>query len=115
MMAIDVVGELSVVGGGGDELRLTGSGAVVTLELPSLGVGRALARSSALGRAQRVKLITRLHAGLRLADVTLQVAVAGRPVAQLAPGSEAGLLSRLLGLGAFEIRPKGLLLVLLGR
>lgn len=115
MMAIDVLGELSVVGGSGDELRLTGRGAVVTLELPSLGVGRAMARSSSLGRTQRTKLIARLHDGLLLVDVTLQVAVAGRPVAQLAPGSKAGLLSRLLGLGKFEIRPMALLLALLGR
>jgi hypothetical protein len=103
-MPIDVLGELSVLGEGGENLRISGTGEVISVDLPSLWAGRSLARQTG-GRSQRQQLIGRLQAGLRFADLTLQVRVGGKPIARLAPHSEGTLLSRLLGLGALELSP----------
>lgn len=107
---VDVLGELSVTSEGGEKLRVEGRGDAISIALPSLWVGRSLARPTAGGRSKRKAAISRLQAGLRRADLTLQVHVAGRPIARLAPHSEATLLSRLMGLGPMELKPMGLLL-----
>ena len=112
--SVDILGELSVLGEDDEPLRIEGRGEVVSLELPSLGVGRSLARRAG-GRSKRQEVISRLQAGLRVADLTLQVHVAGRPVARLTPHSEATLLSRLLGVGAMELKPMGVLLAVFRR
>ena len=114
MGAIDVLGELSVLSDEGEQLQVGGQGNVVYVDLPNLSAGRSMA-SRVAGRAKRRELINRLHAGLRLADVTLQVQVRGRPVARLAPHSKTTWLSKLLGLGAVELKPVGLLLASLHR
>ena len=106
---VDVLGELSVAGERGEQIRVEGQGDAISVALPSLGVGRSLA-GKATGRSKRKAAVGKLHATLRRADLTLQVNVAGRPIARLAPQSEATLLSRLLGLGAMELKPIGLLL-----
>lgn len=113
-MASDVLGELLIEGPDGEPLRLTGRGQTLSLDLPTFAVGRSLAKSTP-ARARRRDLVARLHAALRHADVSLQVTLAGRPVAQLRPGSRPRPLSRLLGLGAVEVKPLGLVLALLGR
>lgn len=106
---VDVLGELSVTGEGGEQLQVEGRGDAISIALPSLWVGRSLARQTA-GRSKRQWVVIKLQAGLRRADLTLHVHVAGRPIARLAPHSKATLLSRLLGLGAVEIKPMGPLL-----
>ncbi len=106
---VDVLGELSVIGDGGVQIQVEGRGDSISVALPSLRVGRSLARQAA-GRSKRQAVITRLHAGLRRADLTLRVHVAGRPIALLAPRSKATVLSRLLGIGAVELQPVGLFL-----
>ena len=111
---VDVLGELSVSGEGGVQLQVEGRGDSISVALPSLRVGRSLARQAA-GRSRRQTLITRLQAGLRRADLTLQINLAGRPIARLAPRSKPTLLSRLLGLGAIELQPVGLLLAVFRR
>jgi len=111
---VDVLGELSVTGEGGEQLQVEGRGDTISVTLRSLWVGRSLARQAA-GRSKRQVVISRLQAGLRRADLTLQVQVAGRPVARLAPHSKATLLSRLLGLGAMELRPMGVLFAVFRR
>lgn len=114
MMPIDVLGELSLVSEGSGELRVAAQGDVISVDLPSLSAGRSLARQAA-GRAKRREAIDRLHAGLRFADLTLNVNVAGTLIAHLAPNSETTLMSRLLGVGPMELRPMGLLLALVRR
>ncbi len=111
---IDVLGELSVTGEGGEQLRLDGQGDAITVTLPNLRAGRSLAKQTA-GRLKRKELLGRLQKALRLADLTLQVHVAGTPVARLTPHSEASLLSRLLGLGAVELKPMALILAVFRR
>ncbi len=111
---VDVLGQLSVTGERGVQVEVEGRGDSISLALPSLRVARSLAREAA-GRSKRLAMITRTQAGLRRADLTLQVHVAGRPIARLAPRSKATLLSRLLGLGAIELQPVGLLLAVFRR
>ena len=111
---VDVIGELSVLGEAGEQLRVFGHGEVLSMDMPSLRTGSLLVKKTG-GRSKRRETISRLQAGLRLADLTLQLQVAGRPIASLSPHSEATLLSRLLGLGAMELRPLGLLLAIFRR
>ena len=111
---VDVLGELSLIGEGGEQLQVEGRGEAIAVTVPNLWVGRSLARQAA-GRAKRQGVINRLQAGLRRVDLTLHVHVAGRPIARLAPHSKATWLSRLLGLGAVELKPAGLLLAVLRR
>lgn len=110
---VDVIGELSVLGEAGEQLRVFGHGEVLSMDMPSLRTGSLLVKKTG-GRSKRRETISRLQAGLRLADLTLQLH-AGRPIASLSPHSEATLLSRLLGLGAMELRPLGLLLAIFRR
>ncbi len=111
---VDVLGELSVTGEGGEQLQVEGHGDAISVALPNLWVGRSLAKQAA-GRSKRQVVINRLQAGLRRVDLTLHVHVAGRPIARLAPHSKATWLSRLLGLGAVELKPAGLLLAVFRR
>ena len=114
MMPVDVLGELSVLSEGAGELRVAAKGAVISVDLPSVAAGRVLARQVA-GRMKRNEAIDRLHSGLRLADLTLEVTVAGTPIAHLAPASETTLLSRLLGVSPMKLKPMGLLRALFHR
>ncbi len=111
---VDVLGELSLTGGGGEQLQVEGRGDAIAVTLPSVWAGRSLARQAA-GRAKRQGVINILQAGLRRADLTIHVHIAGRPIARLAPYSKATWLSRLLGLGAVELKPTGLLLAVFRR
>ena len=111
---VDVLGELSITGEGGEELRVEGRGNTISVHLPSVWVGRSLARQ-AIGRAERQGAVDKLQAGLRRADLTLNVTVAETPVAYLSPSSEETLLSKLLGIGSVEIKPLGLLRAMLHR
>ena len=112
MMPVDVLGELAVLNECGGEFRVAAQGAIISVELPSLSAGRKLAGQAA-GRKTREATIQRLHKALRLGDLTLNVNVAGRQVASLTPDSQDSLLSRLLGVAPMELRPVGLLRVLL--
>ncbi len=105
---VDVLGELSVTSEDGVELRVEGRGDTISMNLPNLGAGRALARH-ALGLSEGQGAMSKLQAGLRRTDLTIQVNVAGRAVAYLSADSEATMLSKLLGLGAMEVKPMALL------
>lgn len=110
-LPVDVLGELSLSVEGGEQLLVEGHSDTIAVDLPSLSAGRSLVKH-ANGRSQRQRVIGSLQAGLRHADLTLQVRVAGRPVAHLAPQSKATVLSRLLGLGPMKIKPLALFLAI---
>lgn len=111
---VDVIDKLTLTDKAGGQLLAKGRGDTVSVDLPSLWASRSLAKQSP-GRLKRAQAIGELQAGLRHAGLTLQVRVAGRPVAHLAPDSKATLLSRLLGLGAMQLKPLSLLLALFRR
>ncbi len=88
----------------GNEHRLVGAGSAVVLHLHSLGSVSALAQI-APGRRARAAAMERLSRGLEMADLTLDIRLWRRTAAQLLPGSRAGLVGRLLGLGRIQLTP----------
>ncbi|MDJ0862294.1 MAG: hypothetical protein QNJ82_08655 [Gammaproteobacteria bacterium] len=113
-LPVDVLGELSVLSGEGAQFSVAAKGDRISVELPSLAAGRSVAKQAA-GRLQRKAMLSKLHAGLRVADLTLEVNVAGTLVAHLAPDSETTLLARLLGISPMRVRPLGLLRAAISR
>jgi len=91
---------------------VTAADTVITVTSPRLRLRHAVLGPLA-DRDQRRHLVTSLHQGLRMADLTLQFQVRRRVVAQLRPQSQPTLLSWLLGLGAVEVRIIPCLLALL--
>jgi len=112
--SLDLIGELTLTDEAGGQLLVKGRGDTVSVDLPSLWAGRALAKQ-APGRSKRAQAIGTIQAGLRHADLRLQLRVAGRPVAYLAPDSKPTLLPRLLGLGSMELKPLSLILAMFRR
>lgn len=105
---VDVLGEISVSGEKGEQLRVVGRGDAIAVNLPNLWTGRLLARQ-AHNRSRRQAAISKLQSHLQRANLTLQIEIAGKPVAYLSSHSQATLLSRLLGLGSIELKPMALL------
>ncbi len=103
-----MLGRLELTAEDGSLIAVRGERESLLVELPSLGAGRALLRSRP-ARRRRLQLLGALHGALRTADVSLRITVAERQVASLAPESQPTLLSRLLGLGAVQLRPLSLL------
>lgn len=108
-----VFAELSLLAASGEVIAVTAAGPVITVSLPRLR--SQYGRGSPLSdRSQRKRLLASLHEGLRAADLTLRFEVKRRVVAQLRPESKPTLLSRLMGLGAIELRVIPCLLALGG-
>lgn len=97
----------------GQSVRVTASGAVITVILPRLW-SRQWAKSPLADPGRRQSLLVGLQRGLRRADLTLQLQVGAQVVARLGPLSRPGLLSRLLRLGAVEVGLLPCLRALLG-
>lgn len=108
------LGELAVTGEKGEQLRVQGRGDAIAINLPNLWTGRSLARQTQ-GRTERQLAISRLQKLLQRADLTLQVEIANKPIAYLSPHSRITFLSRLLGLGALELKPLALLVAVFRR
>ncbi len=108
MLPVDVLGELSVLSEDGGQISVAANGDRISVDLPSLAAGRSVAKQAA-GRIQRKALFNKLHAGLRFADLTLEVNVAGTLIAHLAPDSRTTLLARVLGVSPMKVKPLGLL------
>ena len=109
-----VFAQISLLTTTGDAVSVTAADTVITIN-SSKFVWRYSTLGPLADRGQRTYLLTRLHEGLRLTDLTVQFQVRQRVVAQLRPRSEPTLLSRLLGLGAVEVRFIPCLLALLRR
>lgn len=107
-----VFAQLSLLTAAGDNITVMATDTVITVTLPRLR-WRSLALGPLADRNQRLYLLVNLHEGLRRADLTVQFQVRQRVVAQLRPQSQPTLVSRLLGLGAVEVRLVGCLLALL--
>ncbi len=98
-----VIADLSLATAGGEAITVAADGQVITVTLPRLW-SRRWAPGPLADRGQRAALLDRLHHGLQSADLTLRFKVRRQVVAQLAPQSRPTPLSRLLGLGAMEVR-----------
>jgi hypothetical protein len=108
-----VSADLSLRSARGETIAVTAGGAVITVTLPRLRLASAF--GAVADRRSRAMLLAGLHRGLQAADLTLQVEVRRRVVARLSPRSRPTLLSRLLGLGALQLRPLSIGRALLGR
>ena len=95
--------DLSLLSAQGEAVTVTADGSVITLSLPRL-FSRRWPPGPLSDRGRRALLLARLRRGLQVADLSLQVRVRQQVVAQLTPQSRPTLLSRLLGLGAVEVR-----------
>jgi hypothetical protein len=94
---------------GNDDFLVNAAEDKIVVHLPSWRAGLAVMRfQSARGGWSR--LLTQIQRGLTVADLRVQFRLAGRIVARLGIEARPGILSRLLGLGALELRPFQLLL-----
>ncbi len=104
--ALDVVGRLMVeMGGASAEVEARGDTIVVVL--PGLRAGYSILRRWPGGRGRR-EAIRRIHDGLIVAGLRLEVKVGPRTVGLLGLGARAGVASRLLGVDPMELKVGGL-------
>lgn len=87
----------------GQSVRVTASGTVITVTLPRLW-SRQWVTGPLTDRSQRQAFLAGLQRALQAAGLTLQFEVRRQVVARLGPLSRPSLLSRLLRLGAVEVR-----------
>lgn len=66
------------------------------------------------GRQQRRSQLLKLSTALAAHDLTVQASIATHTIATLAPESNAGVVSRLLGLGPVELQPIAILRAMFG-
>ena len=100
---IDVFGQLSLVPSVGAEVLVRADKDTVSVTVPDFKVARQLLKQVPR-RHNRRQVLARLQDALRLSDLRLQVKVSHWVVAQLAPRSQGGLVSRLVGLDPMELR-----------
>jgi hypothetical protein len=106
--------DLSLLAADGSVVTVTATDAVIDVTLPRLR-SRHWAMGPLANRRQRQSLLARLQHGLQATDLTLRFKVRQHVVAQLRPHSRPTRLSRMLGLGAVEVRVMPVLLALFGR
>lgn len=106
--------DLSLLSAGGEVVTVTATDSIIDLTLPSLW-SRHWTTGPMADRRRRQWLLVRLQRGLQVADLTLRIKVRQHVVAQLRPHSQPTRLSRLLGLGAVEVRVIPGLRALFGR
>ncbi len=109
-----VFANLSLHAADGQAITVTARESVITVALPRLW-SRQWVLGPLADRSQRHALLARAHSALQMADLTLQFQVRRQVVALLAPQSRPTRLSRLLGLGAMQVRLVPCLRALLGR
>ncbi len=100
---IDVFAQLSLISGQGTEVLVDGDKDIIAVIFPNLQAARQFLKQFP-GSTNRRKILARLHEGLRLSDLKLQVKVSHLVIAQLTPSSQGGLASRLAGLDPVELR-----------
>ena len=102
-MPLAVFADLSLLSADGDAITVTAAESVITVTLPRLWSSR-WALGPLADRSQRRPLLASLHHALQVADLTVLIEVRRQVVAKLRPQSQPTRLSRLLGLGAVEVR-----------
>ena len=95
----------------GHTVLVRAEGNVIEIDLPGVRAGMVALRGTGW-RRQRKSVISQVSAALRLADLTVQVRLAGGTIARLGAGARPGVLSRLLGLAPVEVRLSGALAIL---
>jgi hypothetical protein len=111
---LEVQGSLHLESPGGATLVLDSAGDRLQLRATTFGdLRRAL--EALPGGPRRSPLLRRLDHALRATTLRVEVLLGGRLIASLGTDSQAGLLSRLLGLGPVAVYPAGVLAGMLMR
>ncbi|ABM04834.1 conserved hypothetical protein [Psychromonas ingrahamii 37] len=111
---LDVSAQLSLTNENGKTILLSAEKEIITVTLPSLWVGRPILRQLS-NRGQRTRMIENVHGGLKLTDLVIEFRIADRVIALIAPQSDSGLVSRMLGVGPVELKIVPILLSLFKR
>ena len=109
-IALDLVGELHAVLND-NAVLITAAHDTILVDLPERRLGLTALRGAGR-RAQREKILHRVHAALQLVDLTVNFRLMGRIVARLGAKAHPGLLSWALGVRPLEIRPVGVLFLI---
>lgn len=89
----------------GEEIDIQGDGKRIVVDLPTLRAGRRLVTSGPFAMGDRASKVSRLHEAMDIAGLRVEVRLRGDPIARLGAGTQPNTLSRLLNLGAVELRP----------
>ena len=111
--ALDITAELSLLAEG-RETFIEADGKIVTIRLPDLRTGLYLAKPFSR-RHTRQSSLGKVQQGLSAINIELECRVGNQLIARLTPGSRPGMLSKLLGLGALELKLSGILRALFAR
>ncbi|MGB5199066.1 MAG: hypothetical protein WBR56_04120 [Sedimenticolaceae bacterium] len=100
---LDIEGELILERNGVEAMRIEASGPLVRAQIYRASTAVGLARTLHLPSRAARRQVTRVAALLTHVDVTLEVQVGSRRVAQLGSGARSGLLERALGLDGLQL------------
>ncbi len=100
---LDIEGELILERNGVEAMRIEASGPLVSAQIYRASTAVGLARTLHLPSRAARRQVTRVAALLTHVDVTLEVQVGSRRVAQLGSGARSGLLERALGLDGLQL------------
>jgi hypothetical protein len=89
----------------GEQVAIRGEGDRIVIDLPSLQAGRKLAQAGPFSQTQRAEGVARLHEILTSQNLTAEVRLYGDVLARVGAEARPGAISRLLNLGAVEVRP----------
>ncbi|MFP4229209.1 MAG: hypothetical protein ACLFTE_10325 [Salinivenus sp.] len=103
-LPIEVLADLQLAVDG-EDISIQGDGDQIVVDLPSLRAGRRLVNSGPFALGRRSDQMDRLHQALDVSGIGVVVRLRGESIARLGKGAEPGLLSRVLDLGAVEVRP----------
>ncbi|MGB5492884.1 MAG: hypothetical protein WBP89_16485 [Sedimenticolaceae bacterium] len=110
---LDIEGELILERNGVEAMRIEASGPLVRAQIYRASTAVGLARTLHLPSRAARRQVTRVAALLTHVDVTLEVQVGSRRVAQLGSGARSGLLERALGLEGLQLHLINALIALL--
>lgn len=110
---LDIEGELLLERDGVEAMRIEASGGLVTAQIYRANTAFGLARTLHLRSRSARRQVSHAAALLARADVTLEVWIGSRRVAQMGSGARTGMLERALGLDGLQLHVMGALLALL--
>ena len=101
--AVDVFAHL-IISNGSDTIAVEAEHSRICIDIDTLGTAIDFAKQNA-HQGQWRKRLNWLQEGCQAVGFDVYVCLAGKPIARLGPHARPGLTSRLLGLGAVELRP----------
>ena len=110
---LDIEGELLIERDGIEAMRIEASGPVIRAQIYRASTAIGLARTLRLPSRSARRQMSRAAALLTIADVSMEVWIGSRRVAQLGSGARTGVFERALGLDGLQLHALNALLALL--